>query len=191
MRTTLIVLFGALCCSLPLIAQRSNSEKLENSRCHVFVDLEYIWTLEMVEAGRSSTPILNIITFGEEELPLKPEQIVLRNQRNRRATVEKFSIDTGVDGDPYVTNYLMVLGGSFLGMDLKGSFSDHAEPKEVIIQLGDDEFRLQPIDCLDYEALAQQINQINFNSPNVEEDFKVLNISPMGIRQPKKKGRRP
>ena len=191
MRTTLIVVFGALCCTFPTIAQRANPEKLQNSRCHVFVDLEYIWTLEMVEAGRSSTPILNIITFGEEELPLKPEQIILRNQRNRSASVEKFSIDTGVDGDPYVTNYLMVLGGSFLGMDLKGSFSDHAEPKEVIIELGDDEFNLQPIDCLDYEALAEQINQINFNSPNISEDFKVLNISSIGTRQPKKKGRRP
>ena len=85
----------------------------------------------------------------------------------------------------------MVLGGSFLGMDLEGSFTDHSEPKEVVIQLGDDEFHLQPIDCLDYEALAERINQINFNTPDVEEDFEVLGVSLLGTRRSQKKGRRP
>lgn len=188
MKRLLVTLFVTFWCSLSLFAQRENPEKVEASRCHVFIDHEYIWTLEMVESGRAPTPILNIITFGEDEYPLKPEQIHLYNARHREAKVEKFSIDTGEE--PYVTNYLMVLGGSFLGMDLEGSFSDHSEPTEVVIDLGGDEFHLQPIDCLDFETLAGKINQVNFNTPNVEEDFKVLEISNLGTRKKAPSGRR-
>ncbi len=171
-------------------AQAQLPEKLASSRCHVFVDYENVWTLEVNVDGRQPVPILNIITFGEEENPLRPSQIHISNQRGKQAKVEKLSIDTGVDGDPYVTDFLQVLQSSFIGMDLVGDFGDFSEPTEVSIELGDVEYTLQPIDCLDFETLAQKIDQVNFNSPNLKEDFEVLKIPLLGSRGEIKKGRR-
>ncbi len=172
-------------------AQNDSVEMVKASRCHVYVDLEYIWTFEMVEEPRGgNTPILNIITFGEEEEPLRPEQINIYDSKGRRAKVEKFSIDTGVDGDPYVTSFLTVLGSSFIGMDLEGEFSNFPQPERVSIELGESEFQMQAVDCLDFEGLAEKIDQINFNSPNIQEDFEVLEIRRFGTKAPRRKGRR-
>ncbi len=173
-----------------LQAQTAAPEKVEKSRCHVFVDYENVWTLEINVDGRQPVPILNIITFSEDELPLRPAQIHIANARGKQARVEKFSIETGVEGEPYVTDFLQVVESSFLGMDLVGDFADFAEPTQVSVDLGDTEFQLQAIDCLDYETLAQKIDQINFNSPNIKEDFEVLKVPLIGARGAVKKGRR-
>ncbi len=185
----------ALCCWLALggllQAQDVSVEKVKASRCHVYLDFEYIWTFEMVEeAADANVPILNIITFGEEEHPFRPEQIAIYDSGGRPAQVEKFSIDTGVEGDPYVTSFLTVLGGSFIGMDLEGNFSRFGEPQRVAIELGAHEFQLQAVDCLDFEGLAEKIDQVNFNSPNIKEDFEVLGIEPLGKKTARRKGRR-
>ncbi len=173
-----------------LQAQTAAPEKVEKSRCHVFVDYQNVWTLEMNVDGRQPVPILNIITFSEDELPFRPNQIHISNARGKKARVEKFSIETGVDGEPYVTDFLQVLESSFIGMDLIGDFADFAEPTQVSVDLGDTEFQLQAIDCLDYETLAQKIDQINFNSPNIKEDFEVLKVPLVGSRGGVKQGRR-
>ena len=180
----------SLLLSAPLLAQETTPEKLRASRCHVYIDYENIWTLEMNVDGRQPIPILNIITFGDDENPLRPDQIHIFNQRGKQASVEKLSIDTGVSGDPYVTDFLQVLQSSFIGMDLEGDFGDHTEPTQVSVELGDVEFTLEPIDCLDFESLAQQIDQVNFNSPDLTQDFEVLRIPLLGSKGEIKKGRR-
>jgi len=43
--------------------------------------------------------------------------------------------------------------------------------------LGDYRFELQPVDCMEFEMTAEQINKINFDSPKVKEDFDTLKIS--------------
>ncbi len=107
--------------------------------------------------------------------------------RRREAEVEKFSIDTGVPGEPYVVQYLKVHGESFIGLDLKGDFEGYSELKEVSIDLGNNRFILERIDCLAFEALAQRINQVNFESPDLHQDYEVLKIELMGKREARRK----
>ncbi len=160
----------------------------ELSACHAFIDYDFIWTLEVTAgAGGSPIPILNIITFSNGEWDLRPEQIHLDKSRRREAEVEKFSIDTGVPGEPYVVQYLKVHGESFIGLDLKGDFEGYSELKEVSIDLGNNRFILERIDCLAFEALAQRINQVNFESPDLHQDYEVLKIELMGKREARRK----
>lgn len=159
-------------------------EKVPRSGCHVFIDLKNIWTVEMTQTASGYTiPILNIVTFDQEEVPLRPRQIHIRNGSEDEAEVERLAIDTGVEGDPHVTNYLKILRNSFIGMDLVGNFSAFDEPSEVTIELGRHEFLLQAVDCLDFENLVERINQINFNSPDIREDFEILDIEAIGSRR--------
>ena len=57
----------------------------------------------------------------------------------------------------------------------------------VVIDLGRSRFDLQPLDCLRFEAIAEQINKINFNSPNIQEDFDILRIEHVGRKGPRPK----
>lgn len=156
------------------------------SRCHAFVDNRNIWTFEIVEdSNRKIVPILNIITFTQGEWEFRPAQLHIRNQKGRGARIEKFSLDTGVPDEPYLMEYFRVLGNSFIGLELMGQFDDFAEPTEVAIDLGDFRFQLQPMDCLDFDMLAQKIDQVNIDSPDIGEDFYVLKIEYIGRKGPR------
>ena len=170
-------------------APESRLEKLERSKCHIFIDYRIIWTVEVAEEfNQAPVPILNIITFEAKEAPLKPEQIHLYDARGRTAEVKKFAIETGFE--PYITNYLRVLTSSFIGLDLQGDFEGFSEPERVTIELGETEYTLQAVDCLDYEMLAEQINKVNYDSPDIKEDFDLLRIPHIGSTGRIKKGRR-
>jgi hypothetical protein len=154
----------------------------------VFIDYQFIWTLEMVKRpGGDSVPVLNIITFKDGEWDLRPEQVHLEDRRRREIEVEKFSIDTGVPGEPYVVQYMKVHGESFIGLDLKGDFGGLHELKEVSIDLGNDRFILEPVDCLAFEGIAHKINQVNFESPDLHQDYEVLEIELRGRREARRK----
>jgi len=164
--------------------QALQRESPESSPCHVFIDDQNIWTLEILEdRGGEIVPIVNIITFSPGEWDFRPREIHFYNE-DQETRAEKFSMDTGVPGEPYLMEYLRVLGNSFLGLDLLGEFDDFAEPTQVVIDLGEDRFQLEPLECMDFEALAEKIDQINFNSPNLWEDFEVLRIEFMGQKMP-------
>ncbi|HLV01949.1 MAG TPA: hypothetical protein VKZ59_11820 [Acidobacteriota bacterium] len=153
------------------------------SRCHVFIDYNFIWTLEMVQSpSQSNVPILNIITFEEGTWDLRPDQIHLQNPSGQEAEIKRFSMDTGIEDEPYLTPYLKVQGDSFIGLDLEGDFQNFGELQRVYIDLGDSRFELQAVDCLDFEGIAERINQVNFDSPDVREDYAVLQIQLMGRR---------
>ena len=159
-------------------------ESPESSRCHVFIDDQNIWTLEIIQdRGGEIVPIVNIITFSRGEWDFRPREIHFYNG-DQETRAEKFSMDTGVPGEPYLMEYLRVLGNSFLGLDLLGEFNDFSEPTKIVIDLGEDRFQLEPLACMDFEALAGKIDQINFNSPNLWEDFEVLRIEFMGQKLP-------
>lgn len=163
----------------------------ETSRCHIFIDNENIWTLEMVQSGSGErVPILNIVTLTAGKWDLRPGQIQIYNKQGKKTEIKKFSMDTGVPDEPYITEYLKVLGNSFIGIDLKANFEDFAEPSRVFIDLGDQRFELQPMDCLQFDMVAEKINNVNFDSPNVKEDFYILKIEHIGKKGPKPKGRR-
>lgn len=94
-------------------------------------------------------------------------------------------MDTGVAGEPYTMRFLKVLGNSFIGLDLDGEYDDFAEPARVIIDLGDHRFKLQAVKCSEFELLAEKINQVNFDSPDIPEDFEVLKIEFLGTQGPR------
>jgi hypothetical protein len=187
-----IVLASAVLMSpLLLMAQPQQKKPVDQSRCHCFIDYQNIWTFEMVRSQEGKrVPILNIITFTPGEWELRPNQVHIFNNKNKEARVEKFSMDTGIAEEPYISNSLKVLGNGFIGVDLIGNFDDFAEPSKVAIDLGDQRFDLQPMDCLDFEMLAEQINKINFDSPKVKEDFDVLKIEPRGTKAPRPRASR-
>lgn len=184
--------FGLLLLSAAatLALQQPSKGPPDASRCHVFIDTENIWTLEMVQdANQERTPILNIITLSSGEWDFRPAQIHVFNKREKKAELKRFSMDTGVPDEPYLTDYVKVLGNSFIGLDLQGKFEEFAEPARVLIDLGDYRFELQPIDCLEFETLAEKINNVNFDSPNVKEDFHLLKIEHLGKKGPRPRGR--
>jgi hypothetical protein len=187
MKTLLIpLLFISL--SAPVAGQTPETAKLEPSRCHIFIDYQNIWTLEMVEGSKGGrVPILNIITFTKGEWELRPQQIHIHNKRGREARIERFSIDTGIADEPYLTPVLRVLAFSFIGVDLVGQFKDYEEPHRVTIDLGDDRFELVPVPCLEYDTLAEKINGLNFESPDIREDFAVLKLEPRGRKSARPK----
>ncbi len=164
-------------------------EKVDQSSCHIYIDYRIIWTLEVAQQfNQVPVPILNIITFDAKETPLKPDQIHLYDAGDRTAEVKKFAIETGFE--PYITNYLKVLTSSFIGLDLQGDFEGFSEPSRVVIELGETEYRLQAVDCLDFEMLAERINKVNYDSPDIKEDFDLLRVPHIGTTGRIRKGRR-
>jgi hypothetical protein len=160
----------------------------DSSACHVFIDHQFIWTLEVTRtAGGNPAPILNIITFMEGQWDLRPIQIHLVNEQKREAEIEKFSIDTGIIEDPYYLRYLKVQGDSFIGLDLLGEFDGFETLRQVSIELGDNRFLLEAVDCLEFERIAQQINQINYDSPDIRQDYEVLGIPLRGRREARRR----
>jgi hypothetical protein len=154
------------------------------SACHIFVDHQFIWTLEILRSpGGRVTPILNIVTLAAGQWDLRPRDIHLVNEGNREAEIERFSLDTGVTDDPYYLHYLKVHGNSFIGMDLIGNFDGFEVVREAVIDLEETRFILELVDCLDFERMAHQINQINYDSPDIREDFEVLRIQFKGKRE--------
>jgi hypothetical protein len=181
-RTPFILIYLLMLLSPFLRAQAVDSAAA--ATCFVFIDTQFIWTLEIAETpdGRP-VPILNIVTMDRGEWDFRPAQVSLVNGEGRIADIKRFSINTGVDGEPYLTNYLKVLGNNFIGVDLTGDFEDFRRLKEVRIELGKNLFRLTPVHPVAYESLASKINQINVASPDIRDDFRVLGINLLGERE--------
>ncbi len=173
---------------LGMVSGQQLKKPVEVSGCHAFIDYENIWTVEIVRTqGAQAVPILNIITFTPGEWDLRPEQVHVFDKEGSEAEVKRFSIDTGVADEPYNTKYLKVLGNSFIGVDLLGEFEGFQESPRVAIDLGHLRYELKPLDCMSFERLAGQINNINFNSPDIQEDFEILRIEHLGKKIPRPK----
>jgi hypothetical protein len=167
----------------PAFAARGVGEP-SPSACHIFIDHQFIWTLEILRSpGGRTTPVLNIVTLAAGQWDLRPRDLHLINEQNREAEIGRFSLDTGVTDDPYYLHYLKVQGNSFIGMDLIGDFQGFERLREAVIELEEIRFTLEPIDCLEFERVAHQINQINYDSPDIREDFEVLRIPFRGKRE--------
>lgn len=164
------------------------TEPAEASACHAFVDYENIWTVELIRSREDNiTPILNIITFTKGEWDLRPDQIHIFNRKGKEARLKRFAMDTGVPGDAYKSNYMKVLGNSFVGVDLEGKLKDFPTSPRITIDLAHHRFELQPLDCEAFDNLASRINKINFNSPDIREDFDLIKIPHVGRRLPRPK----
>jgi hypothetical protein len=178
----------AFLAAVAVVSAQPGSKPLESSACHIFIDYHFIWTLEVIEnVSGKPVPILNIITFPKGQWDLRPTNIHIFNSRRQEAEIEKFSIDTGVPDEPYIVRYLKVHGDSFIGMDLIGDFSNFETPTKVVIELGDNDFTLEPVDRLEFENLAQRIDQINYDSPDIRQDYDVLKIPLKGKREARRR----
>lgn len=185
MRNWTILLLGLLLAQPLLMAQ---SPERVPSRCHIFIDRQFIWTLEMVGgADQGHVPVMNIITFVEGEWDMRPPQVHLLDPTGREAEIDKFSVDTGVPGEPHIVRYLKVHGNSFIGIDLLGEYEGFTELETVSIDLGDARFVLDPIDCLEYETMVQRVSQINLETPDIRQDFSILGIPFKGQRQARRR----
>ena len=185
MRTSVFFTCLALVWAPSVFAQDA-PKKIEQSRCHCFIDYENIWTFEMVQSqGGKRVPILNIITFTPGEWDLKPSQIHIMNGKNKEARIQKFSMDTGIPEEPYLSSSLEVRGNGFIGLDLIGDFDEFGEPSRVMIDLGENRFELKPMDCMEFDMLAEQINKVNVDSPKVKDDFDVLKLEQLGAKTPR------
>lgn len=188
-----LLLFGLhLALAVPAAAGQlsptDTTEQAEASACHAFVDYENIWTIELIRSREENiTPILNIVTFTRGEWDLRPDQIRIFNREGKEARIKRFALDTGVPGDAYKSNYLKVLGNSFVGVDLEGKLKDFPTSPRVTIDLAHYRFELQPLDCEAFDNLAGRINKINFNSPDIREDFDLIKIPHLGRRLPRPK----
>ncbi len=170
------------------LSPTDTTESAAASACHAFVDFENIWTVELIRSrDENVTPILNIITFTKGEWDLRPDQIHIFNRKGKEARIKRFALDTGVPGDAYKSNYLKVLGNSFVGVDLEGKLKDFPSSPRVTIDLAHHRYELQPLDCEAFDNLAGRINKINFNSPDIREDFDLIKIPHLGRRLPRPK----
>ena len=170
------------------LSPTDTTEPAESSACHAFVDFENIWTVELIRSrDEEITPILNIITFTKGEWDLRPDQIHIFNRKGKEARIKRFAMDTGVPGDAYKSNYLRVLGNSFIGVDLEGKLKDFPTSPRITIDLAHHRYELQPLDCEAFDNLAHRINKINFNSPDIREDFDLIKIPHLGRRLPRPK----
>ena len=116
------------------LSPTDTTESATASACHAFVDFENIWTVELIRSrDENVTPILNIITFTKGEWDLRPDQIHIFNRKGKEARIKRFALDTGVPGDAYKSNYLKVLGNSFVGVDLEGKLKDFPSSPRVTI----------------------------------------------------------
>jgi hypothetical protein len=187
MRRHFIAILAFLAATSALVAQTPD-EPPRSSACHVFIDYQFVWTLEVIrQPSGKAVPILNIVTFPKGQWDLRPTNIHILNNRREEAEIEKFSIDTGVPDEPYDLRYLKVHGDSFIGMDLIGDFQGFETPSKVTIELGDNNFDLEPIDCLEFENLVQLIDQINYESPDIRQDYDVLKIPFKGKREARRR----
>ena len=167
-----------------LLAESERNPFPGTSPCHIFIDDQNIWTLEILENdSRDITPILNIITFSQGQWDFRPPQIHIYNETGQEARVERFSLDTGVAEEPYIMQFMKVRGKSFIGVDLVGNFTNFGNPPRVSIDLGEERFQLQPVECRKFDTIAEQIDKVNVDSPNIWEDFDVLRIQYIGKRE--------
>ena len=174
--------------ALAQLSPTDTTESATASACHAFVDFENIWTVELIRSRDDKiTPILNIVTFTKGEWDLRPDQIHIFNGKGKEARIKRFAMDTGVPGDAYKSNYLKVLGNSFIGVDLEGKLKDFPSSPRVTIDLAHHRYELQPLDCEAFDNLANRINKINFNSPDIREDFDLIKIPHLGRRLPRPK----
>jgi len=180
----LLSLFGQLP-SKPLgqPPQKVESKALDKSAYFAFVDLDYIFTLEVVKPG---VPIFNFVSMAEKEnnLPAKQVRISLEN---RKVPARFFVVDTGNPKEPLIVPSLRVRPRSSFGVSLQGEFGNERELLGVSVQVGDEDFKLVPLTSFDFENLALKVNRLNLASPDIRDDWRVLKLEAIGSRAPVRK----
>jgi hypothetical protein len=150
-----------------------------SKRHFIFLDQEFIFTLELVQAG---VPILNFVNLGSGNYHLQaPEVRIISGIKLYRPRL--FDVETSDRRDPLRVGSLKIHPHSSFGVTLMGDLSQVTEIDRVTIQIGTDQFNLQSISAKAFDALSQKIGNINLLSPDIREDFRVLELQPLGQRK--------
>jgi len=164
-------------------APKADSKSLEKSAYFVFIDREYIFTLEVVKPG---VPLLNFVCMGDKQYNLLAKDIRVTLE-NRKVPGKVFVVDTGDPKQPLVTPTMRIRARSSFGVRLDGDFGDAKELYGVTLRLGPDDFKLVALASFDFENLALKINKLNLGSPDFSDDWRVLKLDTLGTRSPARK----
>lgn len=156
------------------------AKPLEQSPYYVFVDREFIFTLEMVKPG---VPLFNFISMIDEERNLLAKQIQIILQ-TRKVPGKFFMVDTGDPKEPVIVPSVRIRPRSSFGVRLQGEFGTEKELLGATIRVAEEDFKLVPLASFDFEKLAMKINRLSLASPDFREDWRVLKLELLGTRQP-------
>ncbi len=159
-----------------------SAQDLESSPYHLFLDYDFAITLEVVVDGKQVTPILNVIAFGGGSWEISPPDLKILNNKGIYATDLRFSFDIGDGSQPYVSTYMKITGGEYVGVDLIGDFKDYKEPKLVRIRIGKEWFDLEPVAPDAFDAVMEGLNQLDLKDPDLVTAFKRLDLPIIGNR---------
>jgi hypothetical protein len=181
----LLVCFFFLPQTAPKLSRSSPTEKepLEKSAYFVFVDRDYIFTIEVVKPG---VPLLNFVSMSAEEARIYAKDIRL-DLGNRKATAKLLAVETGQFQQPMSLTSIAVHARSSFGVRLDGDFGDAKEIYGATIRFGAEDLQLVPLSTFDFENLVLKINRLNLGSPDFSDDWRVLKLEALGSRTPVRK----
>jgi hypothetical protein len=145
----------------------------------IFLDQEFILTLELVRPG---IPIFNFINLGNGTFQL-PATDIRMISGIKLFRPELFDVETSNRQDPLRVGSLKVRPHSSFGVTLKGNLESVQEIDRVTVELGLNRFEMQAISLPEFESLSRKIAQLNLISPDIREDFRVLELKPLGTRK--------
>ena len=177
MKLTVVMAVAGIFLLSPLTAQ-----DLEKSAYHMFLDFDFAITVEVVKDGKMVVPILNIIAFSGGTWEISPPDVKILNDKGIYAPDIRFSFNTGDSDKPYVSTYLRIEGGDFIGVDLIGDFKDYEEPKLVRMRIGNEWFSLEPVEVDAFDAMLDGLNNLDFRDPDLVTAFEKQNLPLIGTR---------
>lgn len=152
-----------------------------SGRHFIYAQYDFILTFEFT-AGKEA--ILNVVNFTDQTYAFRLEHISLTDEQDQDVKAEKIVIETGNPSDPYRTGAMKILPNSFIGLVLQGKFDSVKQFKSAAVQLGSLRCHLDPVSEPAFNVAAEKINKMNFDSPDVREDFRVLKMEFFGRKEP-------
>jgi hypothetical protein len=160
--------------------QSGTAAALEKSAYFAFVDRDYIFTVEVVGPG---VAILNFVSMADDAKSLPAKQIRMRLD-TRTVVARFFLVDTGDPKQPITAPTVTMRPRSSFGVRIQGDLGSAKELSSVIIRLGDEDLRLEPVTSLAFENLVLKVNRINLGSPDFRDDWQILKLEVIGTRSP-------
>lgn len=179
----IVLCWLGLMCQLPPASPGAQQSKAENnppdkSAYLVFVDHDYIFTIEVVKPG---VPLLNFVSMADTEHPLAAKEVRLTLE-SRKVPGRFFIVDTGDPKQPITAPSLKMRPRSSFGARLQGDFGDAKELLGATITVGAEDFKLVPLTSFDFENLALKVNRLNLGSPDFSDDWRALKFEQIGSR---------
>jgi hypothetical protein len=179
----------ALLFCFSLLAQAptpGGKQPLQKSAFFAFVDRDYIFTVELVKPG---VPLLNFVSTTNEEARIYARDIRL-DLDNRKVAAKLLTVETGDFQHPMSIASIAVHPRSSFAVRIEGDFGNAPQFYGAALRIGGEEFQLVPLSSFDFEALVLKVNRLNLGSPDFRDDWRVLQLEPLGSRSAARKRER-